>query len=326
MDFFLFGCKDTSLSVAEFLHKKNIKIHLVTISKSTAKKNDVAGYMDLKVHRKLFASIYIADKYNLQSKNDKKYFEKMDACKIGFCVGWQRLIPSQILRKFSKGIHGMHGSARDLPFGKGRSPMNWSLIEGRRHFFTNLFKYSDGIDNGPVLDTLVFSIQSYDTAETMHYKNTLAMCNIIEKNLTSIIAGKIKYKPQNSKNGETFYSKRSPSDGIIDWRDDLLNIEKLIRAVSPPFHGAIAFYKGKKIRIFRAAIFYTDLENHPFINAKLGEILAIFPSQKFLIKCSGGVIIVHESSPIKLRVGSVLDQKETPFKNFKRNKYGFFDL
>ena len=60
--------------------------------------------------------------------------------------------------------------------------------------------------------------------------------------------------------------------------------------------------------------------------SKLGEILAIFPSQKFLIKCSGGVIIVHESSPIKLRIGSVLDQKETPFKNFKRNEYGFFDL
>ena len=125
--------------------------------------------------------------------------------------------------------------------------MNWSLIEGRKHFFTNLFKYSDGVDNGPVLDTLVFSIQSGDTAETMHYKNTLAMCNIIEKNLTSILEGKMKYKTQNLNNGETFYSKRSPSDGIIDWRDDLLNIEKLIRAVAPPFYGAVAFYKGKKL-------------------------------------------------------------------------------
>ena len=76
MEVFLFGCKDTSLSVAEFLHKKNIKIHLVTISKSNAKKNDVAGYMDLKVYSKLFASIYIAEKYNLQSKKIKNILKK----------------------------------------------------------------------------------------------------------------------------------------------------------------------------------------------------------------------------------------------------------
>ena len=32
MEVFLFGCKDTSLSVAEFLHKKNIRPKLVHIS------------------------------------------------------------------------------------------------------------------------------------------------------------------------------------------------------------------------------------------------------------------------------------------------------
>ena len=108
-----------------------------------------------------------------------EYF-KQNSPYIGFAIGWQRLIPENILNCFECGVFGMHGSSQDLPFGKGRSPMNWSLIEGRKWFYTNLFKYENGIDNGDIIGKDCFSIQESDTAETLHYKNLLSFFNILK--------------------------------------------------------------------------------------------------------------------------------------------------
>ena len=181
------------------------------------------------------------------------------------------------------------------------------------------------MDNGPIIDTEVFSILDSDNAESLHYKNTLAMCSIIERNFENFFNNTIKYVKQDEKCGESFYPKREPKDGIIDWDDDIFNIDRLIRAVSPPFAGALCYYEDCEFKIKRASIFYTDLEKHPFRKNINGQILDIFPNNKFLVRCNGGVLLVHEFSEVKLKVGAILEKKESPFKKFPRNDYGFFD-
>ena len=322
---FLFGCKDTTLHVAKFLNQLNLNINLITIDPATAKKNDVAGYIELSKYEELFKTIYIAESYALTSANDINHFKKLDDILLGFSIGWQRLIPEQILENFSNGVHGMHGSTKDLPFGKGRSPMNWSIIEGRNYFCTNLFRYKSGVDDGPIIDKVIFSIQSEDTAETLHYKNTLSMCAIIQKNIANLISGDIVYKDQELSDGESFYPKRNPEDGLIDWSDDINNINRLIRAVSPPFSGGIGYINNTKIKIKRASIFYTDLEDHSYKHNRFGEILEVFLNGKFLVRCSGGVLIIHESSRDDICVGDCFKNQQSPFNRFKRNEHGFFD-
>ena len=321
----LFGCKDTTLHTARFLKKLDLKIHLVTISPELAASNQVAGYEDLTTYPNIFESIYSANSYSLNDE-DIATIKKSNNTPLGFCIGWQRLIPEALLSVFGFGVFGMHGSARDLPFGKGRSPMNWALIEGRKLFHTNLFKYDVGIDNGPILDSKTFSIGANDTAETLHYKNTLSMCSLIKNNLENLLNGKYITKSQSLTLGESFYPKRTPSDGSIDWRDDIHNIDRLIRAVTKPFDGAFSFIDEEKIVIERAAIFYTDLEAHPFKGEDFGKILDVFPNGKFLVRCSGGVIIVHEYVGNKPISGIFFQISESPFKRFERNEFGFFDV
>ena len=321
----LFGCKDTTLHTARFLKNLNLKIHLVTISPTVALNNQVAGYEDLTSNYSLFESIYLAKSYSLNEEDIAAIINR-NKLKLGFCLGWQRLIPKSLLSAFSVGVFGMHGSARDLPFGKGRSPMNWALIEGRKLFHTNLFKYDVGVDNGPVLDSKTFSINESDTAETLHYKNTLSMCNLIANNLERLVSGHFTTHSQSLNDGESFYPKRSPSDGSIDWRDDMYNIDRLIRAVTKPFDGAFSFINREKIVIKRAAVFYTDLENHPFSESKFGTVLDVFPNKKFLVRCSGGVLLIHDYDGLTPNVGSSFDITSSPFQNFERNVYGFFDI
>ncbi len=218
----------------------------------------------------------------------------------------------------------MHGSSMNLPLGRGRSPMNWSIIEGRKVFYTNLFKYDAGIDSGDVLDTFKFSINDRDTAETMHFKNTLAMKCLISKNLNAIVNNSFTLTKQPGIK-PTYYPKRNPSDGIIDWDDDVFRIERLIRAVAPPFNGAFTYIGNKKLIIYDAQIF--DLIDYETENVPPGKIVEVFTDKKFLIKGYGGLLLVNsyesEYSPQK---NDMLTNNNETIKVFKTNRFGNYDV
>ena len=328
MKIVIFGCKDTTVHFSKFLFEMDYELNLVTIAPEKGIKLEVAGYVDIlnSEFSCFFREIYVAERYDLASDSDATYFKSKNFS-AGFCIGWQRLIPEHILTHLQNGVYGMHGSSRDLPFGRGRSPMNWSLIEGRHHFITNLFKYTPGVDDGPIVDTKCFSINSSDTAETLHYKNTLAMASLAQKNIERILRGELTTKPQ--KQGvPTFYPKRNIDDGLIDWDDDINSIDRLVRAVAKPFYGAFSYIEGTRIVVDRVGIFYLDLEDHSFKTAVNGEVCDVFLNGKFLVKCSGGVVIVHEyQSTIEMHPGMVMRIPNDMHKRyFQRNIYGFFDL
>ena len=111
MNIILFGCKDTTLHTAKFLRTLKLNIDLVTISPEVANANNVAGYEDLTKHATLFSSIHIAKSYSLKEKENTDVIKKLKNIDLGFCIGWQRLIPKEILDSFSIGIFGMHGSS-----------------------------------------------------------------------------------------------------------------------------------------------------------------------------------------------------------------------
>lgn len=322
----VFGCKTTTQFILEALAEKYKISHLITIDKYLGEKNNVADYSCLKEKAKdLNIDTYQAQSYSLR---DTKDLQNINAMKIdlAFVIGWQRLIPDEILRHIPIGVFGMHGSSMDLPLGRGRSPMNWSILEDRKFFYTNLFKYDAGVDSGDILDTFLFTIRSDDNAETMHLKNTLAMKYLIVKNLSKMLENNFVLKKQKDI-PPTYYPKRSPKDSLIDWDRDIFYIEKHIRAVAPPFNGAYTFLDGKKVIIYRAAIFETDMVSLGYNDELFGEVVEIFPNKKFLVKCRSGLLLVHEyDSKITISANSKFDNEEEVINYFNLNKFGYFDL
>ena len=47
---------------------------------------------------------------------------------------------------------------------------------------------------------------------------------------------------------------------------------------------------------------------------------------KFLVRCSGGVLLVHEYKGDRPSAGNIFDEIEGTLNSFKRNSYGFFDI
>ena len=192
-------------------------------------------------------------------------------------------------------------------------------------FYTNLFKYRPGIDDGDVLDTYKFPINEKDTAQTLHFKNTLSMKFLIDKNFNDLCDNNFVLKSQVSSVMPTYYPKRNESDSLIDWDDDIHSIEKLIRAVTKPFNGAFTFFNKEKVTIYNAQIFC--INDYGYDDKVSGEILEVFNDSKILVKGYGGLLLVNEfHSQINLSVGNIFSNNNFNKKVFDRNKFGFHDI
>ena len=326
----IFGCKYTTRFLIESLSEKTKIDYLITIDEEKGKKFDVADYCDLtETADKYDIDVYKSKTYSLKRKEDIDYIKSLNI-DIAFVVGWQRIVPGEILDSMSIGSFGMHGSSMDLPLGRGRSPMNWSIIEGRKYFYTNLFRYDSGVDSGDVLDTFKFDITHRDTAETMHFKNTLAMKYLIEKSLDRLLSGDFTLKKQKDII-PTYYPKRTPDDSLIDWNMGVYELERFIRAVTKPFNGAFSFLDDKVI-IYDAQVF--DSSDYGYDEKDIGEIVVVFPNGKFLVKCYGGLLLVndyhHEDLYYRkkedIKVGKIFNNKDKEISYFNRNKFGYYDL
>ncbi len=319
----VFGCKQATRFIIDFLQETNEVSCIITISPDIAKKNVVAGYEDLSIYLKQKQiSFYSAKTYSLTSDEDVSFIKTLDI-DIAFVIGWQRLIPESILNSVSIGCFGMHGSSMNLPLGRGRSPMNWSIIEGRKVFYTNLFKYDAGVDSGDILDTFKFSIGDKDNAETMHFKNMLAMKYLIKKNIAAI--GEQKFALTKQPDIEpTFYPKRTPADSIIDWNNDVFGIERFIRAVAPPFGGAFTFICDEKITIYDSQVF--DIVDFGYDNEPIASIVEILGDGKILVKGYSGLLLITSfSCSVTLKKGDIFHNNGANIKSFPTNKFGKYD-
>lgn len=321
----IFGCKATTLFLLNNLQIPFPVRHLITISPELGEKHEVADYLDLaNTEETQGIEIYQATYYSLKSKTDQEYINSLKI-DIAFVIGWQRLIPAEILSGLSIGAFGMHGSSMNLPLGRGRSPMNWSIIEDRKTFYTNLFQYDPGVDSGDIVDTFKFQITPRDTAETMHFKNTLAMKFLIEQNIEKLVYHNFKASPQDDSIPPTYYPKRTPADSLIDWNLDVHALERFVRAVTRPFNGTFSFVEDQKITIWDAQVF--DLNDFGYEHWKVGTVVAVFESGKFLVRCFGGLLLVNDyDADFTVRRGLQFQNNGLEIKQFDRNHLGYFDL
>src|SRR5262249_1444265 len=146
--------------------------------------------------------------------------------------------------------------------GRGRSPMNWSLITGREIFYTHLFRYCPGVDDGPIAGFQTFDINPFDTCHTLHLKNMICMVQLCARLLPSLLDGTAVLTPQ-PPSPASYWPKRTAEDGLIFWTDSTWDIYNLVRGVTRPFPGAFTYLNddiSKKIFIWRATPFDTQLQ------------------------------------------------------------------
>lgn len=301
----VFGVKDTSENIIEFIHKEICPVDLViTISPEVTKKNDVSGYKGLSILTEKYGiPVHEADSYFLTDEKTQTFLRE-NTFDIGISMGWQRLIPGSVLDRFRYGIYGFHGNAGYLPFGRGRSPLNWSIILGDSRFNLNLFRYDEQADSPNVFATEMFSITPHDDIRTAQYKNMICSKSLIRKLLKAYQSGTIEIRTT-SKDYDSWYKKRTPADGKIDLKARTREIYNLIRGVAAPFPGAFAFLGEEKVTIWEAHPFDEMIDFSAF---EPGEVIDVFDDKPILRTVDGSLLIdrYETQSGIRIKRGDVL--------------------
>lgn len=299
----IFGVKSTTEKIINFLYEHSHKIDLVvTIDTAVQKRNDISGLSDLtSTCEKLGIQMYYAADYGLSDDQTRAFFTE-NSFDIGISMGWQRLIPEEVLNRFTYGVFGFHGSCGYLPYGRGRSPMNWSLINGDSRVVMNLFRYDKAADSPNIFKKQVFEINPHDTILTLQYKNLLCAQNLIQELLEAYQNHSIKIET-NSKDFDTWYPKRTPADGKIDFRMKTREIYNLVRGVTRPFPGAFIETAEGNIKVWKAYPFDQIMD---FSNYCPGEIIEIYDDNLIIRTIDGTLIVTEYTSDIELKRGMQL--------------------
>jgi methionyl-tRNA formyltransferase len=103
-------------------------------------------------------------------------------------------------------------------------------------------------DAGALVDQEAVPILENDTALQVSMKVASAAETVLRRSLPKLIAGDAALKPLDLAQG-SYFGRRRPEDGRIDWRSGARAIHDLVRAVAPPFPGAFTELNGCRLEI-----------------------------------------------------------------------------
>jgi methionyl-tRNA formyltransferase len=149
------------------------------------------------------------------------------------------------------GALNMHGSL--LPKYRGRAPVHWAILNGESVTGASLHYMVDKPDSGALVDQQSVPILENDTALDVSLKVAAAAAQVLRRSLPNLVAGSAKATPLDLSKG-TYFGRRRPEDGRIDWRCTARAVHDLVRAVAPPFPGAFTEVNGCRLAVLETRV------------------------------------------------------------------------
>ncbi|HET9717058.1 MAG TPA: formyltransferase family protein [Pseudolabrys sp.] len=137
-----------------------------------------------------------------------------------------------------------------LPRYRGRANVNWAIINGEPAAAISIHLVAPDLDDGNILFQEQVTIGPNDTAQSIYEK----LNAIQERELGRAVGRAVAGDPGIGQDHEkaTYGCGRVPDDGEIEWSNKTDAIDRLIRALSPPFPGAFTHLETTKLFIVRA--------------------------------------------------------------------------
>ncbi len=149
------------------------------------------------------------------------------------------------------GALNIHGSL--LPKYRGRAPVHWAIIHGETLTGASLHYMVEKPDAGALVDQEAVPILPNDNALQVSEKVADAAVRVLARSLPLLIAGTAPARPLDLTQG-SYFGRRTPEDGRIDWRHGAQAVHDLVRAVAPPFPGAFTEVNGQRLAILETRL------------------------------------------------------------------------
>jgi methionyl-tRNA formyltransferase len=184
---------------------------------------------------------------------DEAWWAKIAAMRpsILYSFFYRNLLPVELLKIAPQGCFNLHTSL--LPKYRGRSPVNWMIINGEREAGVTLHHMVARADAGDIVAQRAIEITEDDTALTLYRKLVPLGAAIVREYHPLIAAGRAPRRLQDLSAG-SYFGRRRPEDGRIDWNWPARRIFNLVRGVTHPYPGAFCFIGGLKLMIWEARV------------------------------------------------------------------------
>lgn len=190
-------------------------------------------------------------------------------------INYLFIIEQDVIDLFKYPIN-FHGSL--LPKYRGRTPHVWAIINNETETGVTAHLIDNNCDTGDIVLQEKITIDPSETGNDLLLKYNEVYPAMVKKIIDAISVNELTPIQQDN-NQATFFEKRTPDDGEINWDWQKERIKNWIRAQSTPYPGAFSYIDGKKIIIdeiqFTTFGFNSNIENGTIINDNPNIIVKI---------------------------------------------------
>ena len=217
-------------------------------------------------------------------------------------VNYLFLIEKDIIQHSRLITFNIHGSL--LPKYRGRTPHVWAIINNENEAGITAHVIDENCDSGEIITQIKIPINENDTGNDLLNKYKSEYYDIVKNVFDKAKSGQLKLNKQDD-NLATYFGKRNPDDGEINWNWQRERIQNWVRAQSFPYPGAFTYYNGYKITIDEVVKSTLGFSS----NEVNGTILEIRPA--LVVKTQNGALeIKRYREKVKFAIGEELGNHE----------------
>lgn len=198
-------------------------------------------------------------------------------------VAFGRILPASILDLAPQGCLNVHYSL--LPKYRGAAPAAWTIINGEDKGGVTTMKLVEKMDAGPLYLQEAISLAANETTGSLQAKLTPIGARLLLETIRRLKDGSLQPQTQDEAKA-TLAPMLKKEDGLIDWTQPALLIERRVRGFNP-WPSAYTHLRGKLLKVHRAKIVVTSDAGNP------GEVIRA-DGNGFWVATGSGVIALEE--------------------------------
>lgn len=213
-------------------------------------------------------------------------------------INYLFILEADILKRATLAIN-FHGSL--LPKYRGRTPHVWAIINGEKECGITAHLMNTECDDGDIVKQVHVAISDDDTGADILKKYNDIYPSLVQDIVAKIESGSIDAQKQDITKA-TYFGKRTPEDGQINWNWQKERIQNWVRAQAEPYPGAFSFVNGEKVIINK--IVYSDLGFT--CDMPNGMVIGCVDYKPIVKTPNGAVMLDNFKSQIVLKPGDLL--------------------
>ena len=160
---------------------------------------------------------------------------------------YDRILPAALVA--SRPFVNVHYAP--LPRYRGRATVNWAVLNGEPTCAVTVHVLAPELDAGGVLCQEFVAVEGRDTVGDLYRKLNAVQRRVLAGAVERRLAGDLGVPQDESQ--ATYGCTRIPDDGEIDWNASTDRVDRLVRALGPPYPAAFTFLRLRRLEIIEGS-------------------------------------------------------------------------